>query len=390
MSFFSSLQKTAQFPFHIFHLSSNRFAKCFYELKAFSQREINEEMIREWKDELKILSGSKPVNSMLPEEQELVRVIKNKTEKENINNVTRTEAYVSFYRNHPEIHWAMLAHLVSRNGGWNMTDLKGSLLTNILSAKVKSDFFMFLESANAFIFHDAYPQLLLYERSKTDQRNYFHLLQYFDVSIFMKPVWDSFLQEQDSQLLTISLIINEQQYIEKRLVQDDYFITNVFNSVFFEGQEMFHFTNVMFPYRSSAEKVGLIGLNVSHFAPVEKRIELGKRLYAMLFELPSVFRDVMRFVDAVPHTGSRADYWPHVFTAEKSGSQIYSPYLAEAWDTVNHTFIENIDWYNDENVFLHFSRVKRPKKFEITLEYYKSIGKIQAGASVLEKGKNLI
>ncbi|WJH32243.1 DUF2515 domain-containing protein [Paenibacillus sp. CC-CFT747] len=61
-----------------------------------------------------------------PEEAErLLRRIRRETAEGNRNNVTRTAAYWTFYRQHAELHWAFLAHMVSRNGGWNMTDLKG-------------------------------------------------------------------------------------------------------------------------------------------------------------------------------------------------------------------------------------------------------------------------
>lgn len=57
-------------------------------------------------------------------EQELLNRIRRMTQEHNLNNVTRTKAYLEFYLRHPEIHWAFLGHMVSRNGGWNMTDLK--------------------------------------------------------------------------------------------------------------------------------------------------------------------------------------------------------------------------------------------------------------------------
>lgn len=44
-------------------------------------------------------------------------------------------AYYDYYLRYPEIHWAFLGHMVSRNGGWNMTDLKGDLLSRLLSEK---------------------------------------------------------------------------------------------------------------------------------------------------------------------------------------------------------------------------------------------------------------
>ena len=78
------------------------------------------------------------------EEQLIINKIKIQTEQLNKNNVTRTRAYYQFYIQYPEIHWALLGHMVSRNGGcWNMTDLKGDLYTRILSEKDRFIFFLF-------------------------------------------------------------------------------------------------------------------------------------------------------------------------------------------------------------------------------------------------------
>ncbi|QHN49242.1 DUF2515 domain-containing protein [Geobacillus stearothermophilus] len=100
------------------------------------------------------------------DEAAAVAMIRQKTAEHNLNNITRTAAYFTFFERHPEVHWAFLAHLVSRNGGWNMTDLRGSLLPLLLPEKTIAPLFLFLKRANALIFHDAYPQLLLYEESK--------------------------------------------------------------------------------------------------------------------------------------------------------------------------------------------------------------------------------
>ncbi|MDP4162202.1 MAG: DUF2515 family protein, partial [Bacillota bacterium] len=80
----------------------------------------------ELKKDLKNTSVKK--RTLTSDEHKLVNQIKEKTKKFNRNNLTRTKAYLDFYNNHPEIHWSFLAHMVSRNGGWNMTDLKGEFL----------------------------------------------------------------------------------------------------------------------------------------------------------------------------------------------------------------------------------------------------------------------
>ena len=84
------------------------------------------------------------------EEKHILREISIRTRERNRNNVTRTMAYLDFYLEHPDIHWALLAHLVSRNAGWNMTDLKGEHLPKLLTPKEQVDFFHFLERGNWF------------------------------------------------------------------------------------------------------------------------------------------------------------------------------------------------------------------------------------------------
>ncbi|MGR5913912.1 DUF2515 family protein [Bacillus pacificus] len=54
--------------------------------------------------------------------------------------------------------------MVSRNGGWNMTDLKGIYIRNCYLRR-SIYFLFFLERSNWLIFQDVYPQFLLYEQS---------------------------------------------------------------------------------------------------------------------------------------------------------------------------------------------------------------------------------
>lgn len=124
-------------------------------------------------------------------------------------------AYFDFYQKHPEIHWAFLGHMVSRNGGWNMTDLKGDLLTRLLTNKERDAYFTFLERGNWLIFQDAYPQFLLYGESLKRNKPLFYLLPALDISSFMESVWNYFWKRRDSYILTIALVINEQNYLEK-------------------------------------------------------------------------------------------------------------------------------------------------------------------------------
>ncbi|WP_404409463.1 DUF2515 family protein [Jeotgalibacillus malaysiensis] len=301
--------------------------------------------------------------------------------------MTRTDAYFQFYCKHPEVHWALLAHLVSRNGGWNMTDLKGSLLEHIFSERSRRDFFIFLEKANAFIFHDAYPQLLLYEKSKETKKDYMHLLPQFSVSAFMEPVWQSFLKQQNSKFLTIALIINEQHYIELRLIANAYYRTSVYESFTFKYQEFFHLNHVIFPY-AMEKHVKVIGLNVSHFAPLEQRIELGKKLYGMLYHSSYQLKTILKFASNNPHTGSRSDYWPQVFSSRR-GKGIFSPTLNIAWENREHTFT-NGDWYQSGDPLPYFKEVTLPEKLDITRQYAITLAIVRAGAGFLSLKDHLI
>ncbi|WLR43329.1 DUF2515 family protein [Bacillus carboniphilus] len=138
-----------------------------------------------------LLSLLKKQKKMIPEiittyEKKLLINIKKKTLQKNKDNLSRTSAYFDFYNNHKEIHWSFLAHLVSRNGGYAMCDLKTKWIENILTNRQQEHFFSFLEAANSWIFQDAYPQLLLYEESKRIKRPLFFLLNQLSCSPLRK------------------------------------------------------------------------------------------------------------------------------------------------------------------------------------------------------------
>ncbi|MGV2643885.1 DUF2515 domain-containing protein, partial [Clostridium perfringens] len=141
-----------------------------------------------------------------PEEQELSHHIQEATAAANRSNVPRTHAYWDCYVSQPELHWAFLAHMVSRNAGWNMSDLKGGLMSDLMNPTFKNNLYRFLARCNALIFQDAYPQLLLYIQSRKKGKPLFHLLPHFHVSSFMTPFWEQFWQDQSSSLLTVALI----------------------------------------------------------------------------------------------------------------------------------------------------------------------------------------
>jgi len=390
------LNKMVQFPLIFAQSAILKLEKYQYEtsiLRKWEQVSVDPAIIEKIKSADKTHSNKQPVSSLPSTEQQIISKIKQKKKLSNVNNITRTKAYLDFYEKHPEIHWALLAHLVSRNGGWNMTDLKGEL-SEVLHQTKKIDFFMFLETANALIFHDAYPQLLLYEESKKQGQNLFHLLPYFHVSSFMLPIWNHFFEYKDSKLLTISLIINEQHYIEERVIKNSIFQEKVLNTILFQAQEFLQITQVIFPFEWN-ENNRMTGLSISNFSSVSNRIEIGKKLYALLFGVSPLFEDISTFVRNTPHTGSRQDYWPNYYSTKKqkdTRKKIWSPLLEMAWPNINHSFTDSRDWFHhkDQKVYLFYKPVDLPPTIDITVENYRKIQKIHLAILTYKNAKQLL
>lgn len=301
-------------------------------------------------------------------EREIIKKIQSVTKQYNLNNITRTNAYFDFYQRHPEIHWAFLAHMVSRNGGYSMTDLKSSIIRHFLTYDQKYKLFHFLERANALIFHDAYPQLLLYEISKKQNKSYFHLLSAFQISQFMLPNWSHFLTTQNSTLLTLALVTNEQHYIEKNLMSLEKMKKDVFHSLTYIFQEKMGFSHVIFPYKRYPflRKYVLAGVEIHDFSSVVERIDIGKQLYAILYSKHR-HKPILDFAQTIPHSGSRSDYWPHIYTSRQNDDKkIKSPKLEDIWENVNHQFPETSDWFKGLAQIEGFERAIAQCKGDIT------------------------
>ncbi|WP_338001010.1 DUF2515 family protein [Neobacillus terrae] len=352
------------------------------------------------KEELKNKFKQKNITKRLkPSDKLLLEHIRVQTNEQNLNNVTRTKSYLQFFLRHPEIHWALLAHMVSRNGGWNMTDLKGEFLTRLLSNREIKSFFDFLERGNWLIFQDAFPQLLLYEESLRSSKPLFYLLPHLGVSTFMETVWDYFWRYKKTYLLTIALIVNEQNYIEKRVVQHSVFKKQVFNKLEFKLQDLLSFNHILFPYGQKH----LIGKTVHHFDSLHERILLGKRLYRVLIQDKTRMEEIREWAIKHPHTGSRKDYWPHIYnnTNEEvpgfpyqlrlqscqlrhGANKIYSPSLQIAWKNVQNEEAEIGDWFNDWNIADYLMEENEMLDGEIKNEYCKTLEMLEL-ASLAKK-----
>ncbi|PFD38808.1 hypothetical protein CN285_17980 [Bacillus cereus] len=296
------------------------------------------------------------------DEKAIVNNIKERTDIANVDNISRTQSYQEYYLRNKEIRWSFLASMVSRNGGWNMTDLEGKCYSNVLSPSVKKHLFLTYEKANWLIFLDAFPQLLLYEESKRRCVPLFHLLQFFNTSIFMEKEWIYFWEKRDVIRLMTALIINEQNIIQKPVIENTYFQKHVFDTALFKFQEIFHVSAVVFPTVEGR----IYGFSVYQFETLQKRIELGKKLAWLLYH--PKYRDLFyKFTLQTRHTGSRMDYECYLKGTRKSGT----PALRDVYTIVTHEKIIEKDWFSEGLETNSLFLFEKPKgKINIT-EWYR-------------------
>ncbi|KUP06539.1 hypothetical protein Q75_08430 [Bacillus coahuilensis p1.1.43] len=273
-------------------------------------------------------------------EEEMIPQIEYLTMKWNLDNISRTKAYQLFFSAFPEVHWSFLASMVSRNAGWNMTDLEGSVFSKLLSSKHRQELFSTYERANWHIFHDAFPQLLLYEYSTKLQCEKFHLLKKFNVSSYMEDEWNYFYKHKNKERLVNSLIINEQNVIQHPLIQHPYYKKNIFGSFLFLFQDWFHFSTVIFPTLHGK----LYGYTVRDFTNLSKRIELGKKLYSILFH-KDLHEHFLQFSRSVEHSGSRRDYEKYIGCKTS-----VSPILRLTFPIVSHHIHTQPDWSKNSKI----------------------------------------
>ncbi|KIL76774.1 DUF2515 family protein [Bacillus badius] len=337
-------------------------------------------------------------------DKQCIQLIREQTRRLNQNNVTRTQAYFQFYLQHPEIHWALLGHMVSRNVGWNMTDLKGELLSKLLPERDQIAFFSFLEQGSWLIFQDMYPQFWVYDLSVRGNQEMFHLLPFFYTSTFMETMWRYFWRSGDSYSLAMAMVINEQSYLEKRLIQNNYFQKTVTGTLSFKMYEFLQLNNILFPYYEGGrkEKTSLVGTTSRQFTSLHERIQVGKNLYSLLFQREEVLAGVLKWAHECPHTGSRKDYWPDLFNdvnesfprslykprvkncmLRKGARRLYSPPLKYAWADAPHEETTSEDWFGDFHV-LDYIQKEVSFNGEILNNYCKTLEKIELAVMAKE------
>ncbi|ENQ3077801.1 DUF2515 domain-containing protein [Bacillus cereus] len=276
------------------------------------------------------------ISSYTNEEKELVNYIQQQTILANADNISRTHAYKEYYERNKEIRWSFLASMVSRNAGWNMTDLEGKYYPKVLSQEIRKQLFLTYERANWLIFLDAYPQLLLYEYSKRMKKPLFHLLQMFSVSVFMEGEWSRFWEQKKEERLMTALIINEQCTIQEPVIEHPFYQKHIFQTLMFKIQELFHFSAVIFPTIAG----NLYGFSVHQFETLTKRIELGKRLAWLLFH-PTYKELFYTFSSQTVHTGSRFDYEQYFNLSKEQDT----PQLRDVFSVVSHHRKAENDWF---------------------------------------------
>ncbi|MCM3713544.1 DUF2515 domain-containing protein [Alkalihalobacillus oceani] len=289
----------------------------------------------------------------------VIHTIKKRAARGNLDNISRTVLYEQFYMKHPEIKWALLAGLVSRNAGWNMTDLWSKWFHVLISTEERNLLFSTYERANWTIFADAYPQLLWYERAKKKRRPDYSLLAALGASQFMQNEWRRFWEKRDEQRLCTALIINEQFVIEEPVLRKPPYQNRVFATALYAAEEHAHFSYVLFPTKSG----NLYGLYTRDFRDVHKRIWLGKQLAKLLFH-QQIHAEIIQFLRDTPPTGSRHDYSQYMDWSFSNTS----PALRGTVPLVAHHWSNRKDWYlrTDENVMALFAEEEKIEPVERT------------------------
>lgn len=314
------------------------------------------------------------------DEKDIVTEILAITKKGNIDNISRTKYYANYYKRHNEIRWSFLASMVSRNAGWNMTDLEGEWLPKILTKQERKVLFHTYERANWLIFADAYPQLLVYEYSKRMGKPLFYILKMFSVSRFIETEWEYFWRYGNGERLVTAQIVNEQNIIQKPVIEHPFYKKKVFNRFFYSLQDLLHFSSVLFPTFEGR----LFGFSVQQFTKLDKRIELGKKLASLLFH-SDYYEKFKRFSNRVEHTGSRFDYERYLTDRRFRNT----PFLRTTYPIIQHKKGEEIDWYKGKRNEKWFAEIVLDEKVDLTKWFLKKQKQIQAGVlmEVLIKNK---
>ena len=244
-------------------------------------------------------------------EQHLERFLAELDER-NHDNVTRTESYLELYawtRAHPpDLPWVLMAHLVSRNGGYMMSDV-GATLDDARSGSPFTpasleELFLFLERANYLIFHDAWFHVVHHLLARTAAMPAHRVPRYVREELW--PAYESAKAGRGGEVdadterhLVQGLVTNEQNYIERRVVHAPRFAVARALVGFFEsvGAE-----------RPLVMPASDAKITVGGFARLERRILTGYRLFDEILADRGRREEAYAWAREHPHTGDRAVY----------------------------------------------------------------------------------
>lgn len=229
----------------------------------------------------------------------------------NLDNLSRTASYLELYawtRDHgTEMPWLLMAHLVSRNAGYLMTDLARQLAGPIGQDPAVADamrtLFVLLERGNFLIFWDAWHHVLTYLAGELDA------LSPPRTPVFMCEAWRRYDRDRKSpspeleRRLVLDLVHNEQNLIERRAVHHPDLAPGLRLLTMIEasGRER----PMVFPEVDGAP---VPEIRVGGFADLEKRIATGRRIFDEILADRGRRDAMFAWAMAHPHTGSRAVY----------------------------------------------------------------------------------
>lgn len=317
-----------------------------------------------------------------------IREILLQRDRYNLNNQLRTAYYRRYSQKNPEMAWTLLAAGVSRNAGYQMTDLLrykayfsmvvrglrpppglASFITALIDEagiQTIDAMFTILESGNYLIFKDVFPALAIYEMAKNDLDNaadYLSLLtaDEFKLDPFSVETWTVFFEKaqaanfdkswredwslnSDIEQHSFALIINEQNQIEDRLLKigRQYYLQQVpigdaFVDELFDVVEYLGFARICFPLTKEKGQfpAHYYLYNVADFSSLNDRILTGKILFTAMLTPPGDDQKLLEYINFnhVRHSGSRSDYnengYSHELLALVPAGKIYSPLLGQ-------------------------------------------------------------
>jgi Protein of unknown function (DUF2515) len=234
----------------------------------------------------------------------------------NADNITRTDSYLELYawtvEHGRELPWLLMAHLVSRNAGYLMTDLARSIDGKAGAADpalrgAMENLMALLERANFLIFHDAWHHVLHHLLGRSGD------LTGPRTPRFMIDAWRRHEQaDQGERALVLDLVHNEQHLIERRAVHHEALAPGLrlLQWIELSGREK----PLHFPLDDAP------AITVGGFAQVERRIAAGARIFDEVLADRGRRAAVFDWARTHAHTGSRAIH------GGKPG-----PTLREAW-----------------------------------------------------------